>query len=235
MSMWIEKVRDSLTADVRAELTRLEARVEDQKRALSDPGTVQPLVGAALAAAATGAADELSAALRPLVDRLVGERLRARQRWQLAAAIAVAGGGAVLFWWWHGQEGASLAAQTPPAVVAAPVEEVARAAEEEVRNVVLEERDEGFGLGLAERSDADLAGAVRARLGRCRELAGLPVSFSVKDGWVWLRGEASARGREAAGQALADLGGGVVVVNQIAETEPALADDAGRERDGNAG
>jgi hypothetical protein len=76
-----------------------------------------------------------------------------------------------------------------------------------------------FGLGQAELRDDDLAHAVRERLGACEQLTGATVKFSVKDGWVWLRGHASATGRDAADRALADLGAGVVVVNQLSVAE----------------
>ena len=46
-------------------------------------------------------------------------------------------------------------------------------------------------------------------------LAGAELNFAVKDGWVWLRGHATEEARDAASQALTDLGEGVLVVNQI--------------------
>jgi hypothetical protein len=97
--------------------------------------------------------------------------------------------------------------------------------------VILEQSERGFGLGLAGFSDEELARAVRQRLSGCAELIGAPVSFAVKDGWIWLAGEASAAGREAASRALAGLGDDVMVVNQIDElgsrTDEAVLRDGG--------
>ena len=99
---------------------------------------------------------------------------------------------------------------------AEPVEAWGGVSQQPARAVIVEERSDGFGLGDAALSDGELAREVRGRLTGCEELAGASVSFSVKDGWVWLRGETSASGREAAEQALSDLGHGAFVVNQLA-------------------
>jgi osmotically-inducible protein OsmY len=82
-------------------------------------------------------------------------------------------------------------------------------------SVIIEERNDGFGLGDAQISDEELAQQVRDRLGACKELVDARVSFSVKDGWVWLRGEATPRARRAAEEALQALPPGSFVVNQL--------------------
>ena len=81
-----------------------------------------------------------------------------------------------------------------------------------------QQRGDGFGLGEAKLGDTELAALVRTRLAACPELADARIDFSVKDGWVWLRGVATADGRKAAEQALGDLQPGVFVVNQLALT-----------------
>jgi len=103
---------------------------------------------------------------------------------------------------------ASARASTPPASAHVPI------------STVWEDLSMGFGLGQAHVADGELAREVDRRLASCNELAGARIHFSVKDGWVWLRGEATARGRSAADRALADLGDGVLVVNQLTVVPP---------------
>jgi len=92
------------------------------------------------------------------------------------------------------------------------------------QGVILEQRNDGFGLGQSPLTDEQLVREVRSRLAKCPDLAGAAISFSVKDGWVWLRGETTAAGREAATHALADLADQAVVVNQLTTTDGALAE-----------
>ena len=220
---WTERWRGRLLAGVEADIARLERELEAQKAALRRAEALSPLV-AKLEERSARPPEELAGELRPFIEEMVraGARAQAARRRRLLAVATVAlAGGAGLVWWWQNHSAlvfAHTARVLDPApgaarVVAAPRSEAERAPDPPA--LVLAERGDGFGLGQASLADADLAVAVRSQLGRCSELAGAELSFAVKDGWVWLRGRAAEEARDAASRALADLGEGVVVVNQI--------------------
>jgi hypothetical protein len=205
---------------------QLKREVEELRRALDDSAALRARVIEGLHAEAQAAPEKLAAALAPVVDELLRQRsngrpLRStRHYWPWMSALTAAGAAAVVLMNWHG----------PAAVVSAATEQApALASAVEYAAVplapILEEQSVGFGLGQASRRDDELAREVRARLSVCEQLQGAKVQFSVKDGWVWLRGGVSASGRDAADRALADLGDGVVVVNQLAAADAtAMAD-----------
>lgn len=232
---WVERLRGHLTAEVRADVARLEREIESQSRSWRDPEALRTLVDAALVAQAGESPERLAAVLRPIVEDLVrqGERRQARRRRRLLAAALALAGGAGFLGWWHGAPLSIAAAPAPPPsavteipLAAGPAAAIAPPA------VILEERGDGFGLGHAAVSDAELAITVRDRLSRCAALADGQVSFAVKEGWVWLRGRASPGGRDAAAAVLDDLGDGVLVVNQIVGTGGEAVADTERGRDG---
>jgi hypothetical protein len=207
MDRWVEGVRQwlarLLSREFQAAVTRLECDVEEVRSALRNPATIRPLVLAALR-------DEpaVAAALQPVVEAVLrrnaapATRQRAfhRNGWAVAAAVALI---------------AILVIPRVAGVSEATAESPLVASAKQPTSVIIEERDDGFGLGDAQVSDAELAQQVRNRLTACKELADARVSFSVKDGWVWLRGEATPRARRAAEEALQDLRNGIFVVNQL--------------------
>lgn len=80
----------------------------------------------------------------------------------------------------------------------------------------------GFGLGEAKLSDGEIAGEVERRLRALPELAGERIDVSVRDGWVWLRGNVDSAARAAVEKALVGLPEGVVLVDQL-EVAPRVA------------
>jgi BON domain len=194
---------------------RLRREVEELRQLVCDPAVLRVRVLAALHDEVTAAPAGVAAALAPVVDDMIRQRTappevprRGRRHWPWLSAVAaacMAGLGFLMMW------------QGGGAAVSASAEQIASPAPSAVpaRVAIAEERSDGFGLGQAKLSDEALAREVRSRLAACDELIGASVSFSVKDGWVWLRGEATIAGREAASRALAGLGEGVLVVNQL--------------------
>lgn len=204
-------------------IDRLDREVQDLQQAVRDPATVRALVAAALREELSTAPAEVAAALMPTIE----ERLAARETtttpqrsrpplsWLSAIVVAMLASLAVSTW---RPQGAGVSQATE----ANPERPVAQAPAPQA--VILEQRNDGFGLAQSRLTDDDLAREVRARLAGCSDLVGVPMSFSVKDGWVWLRGESSARGREAATRALEDLSDRAFVVNQlVVGTNEALA------------
>lgn len=199
----LQHASDGLQRDVAA----VRRELETQQLAWRDPALLQPLVAAVLRDELTRASPDVMAALKCVVERQlshepdeVRQSVRVRPRWPLAAT-------AVLI--------ASLILPRVTGISEATPRGPGVAAGRAAGPVVLEQRGDGFGLGRAQLTDEQLAALVRLRLGGCHELAGARVSFSVKDGWVWLRGVATPRGRRAAEQALAGIDDGVFVVNQL--------------------
>lgn len=208
LNAWTERLRRRLLAGVEADIARLERELEAQRAALSDPERLRPLLGSAIGDAAGHSPEALAAALRPIVEELVRQPQRAaasrrRRGWASVGAATVV----VLV------AGAAFPRST--ALAPARIESGAPRRTPDSPAVRLEETDAGFGLGQSGVSDEDLARAVRDRLEGRPELAGTRLRFAVKEGWVWLRGQADEATRRAAGEALADLGEEVVVVNQI--------------------
>jgi len=202
----------------RQELAQQRYDLKRQRECLADPERLRPLIAPALGAAAARSPEEMAAALRPIVEELAWRRQRgatARRRRRRAVALAAAaalvafGAGATVvapgLW--------SATAGAPPAATARPPGAPAS-------TLQLEQTDAAFGLGRAGVGDDELSRAVRARLEERAELAGARLSFAVKDGWVWLRGQADESARRVADEALADLGDEVVVVNQIVDHRP---------------
>lgn len=227
LATWTERLRRHLLAGVEADIARLRQEVEAQRAALKQAESLRPLL-AEIEERTARPPEQIAAELRPFIEDLVRQREsqrareRSRRRRRAAAVVAaVAAIGAGGLWWWrNGSAELSLAARAEARAAAAvpPVEASAPAVA--AARLVREESIAGFGLGQSTADDADLEEAVRARLSACPSLAGAEIRFAAKDGWVWLRGRASDAGREAAGEALAGLGDGVVVVNQI-EGRPA--------------
>jgi hypothetical protein len=216
MKAWTERgvewLRRLLMGDLREVVVRLQQELEDQRHALCDPSTIRPLVVAALQEEVRQAPADMAAVLAPIADRLLSnhEMVVRRDmsrppapphlgnRWLLGATAVVIAALAM-----PRVAGTSKAALEAPAVATAPAP------------VIIEERNEGFGLAQADLTDEGFTQQVRAQLSACSELANARVSFSVKDGWVWLRGSASAEGREAAERALRSIGHGIFVINQL--------------------
>lgn len=227
LATWFERVRRHLLAGVEADIAGLRREIEAQRGALREAESLRPLI-AGLEARAGRPPEEIAAELRPFIEEAILAGLRAQRRRTLAliagGALVAAGG---LWWWRSGVPLISLAGRAEArAVVAAPAAALPAPAPASLApsvppvRLVLDEDAGVFGLGRSSGGDAELAAAVRSRLAACTTLAGAEIRFAAKDGWVWLRGRASRGGREAAGEVLADLGEGVVVVNQI-ETAPA--------------
>jgi hypothetical protein len=223
---WLRRVALGEYAETTLQLKR---EVEALRRALDDSAALRARVIEGLHAEAQAAPEKLAAALAPVVDELLRQRgngrpLRSpRHYWPWMSALTAASAVAVVLMNWYG----------PAAVVSAATEQAPAPAVEYAAvphatvplAPILEEQGVGFGLGQASIRDEDLAREVRARLSACEQLTGARLQFSVQDGWVWLRGEVSASGRDAADGALADLGDGVVVVNQLAVSDAtAMAD-----------
>lgn len=214
MSEVMDRLRQMLRGN-HAEMTaRLEREVEELRRTLHDPAVLRALVVEALQEEIAADPSAVATVLTPALDELMRQRAAATPRatarpWSwLPVLIVITGVGAALMnWRGHGSMVSAATEQAPAALTAHAVVPV------------VEQHDDGFGLGRATRSDAEIVRDVRARLAGCPELIGASVSFSVKDGWVWLRGEASAGGRDAATHALADLGQGVFMVNQLVVSE----------------
>ncbi|MFI5366489.1 MAG: hypothetical protein ACHQ4J_12790 [Candidatus Binatia bacterium] len=201
-------------------IDRLERDVQDLQRTVRDPATVRALVAEALQEELKAAPAEVAAALLPTLETHFARRAapsglrhaRASLSWLSAIVVAMLASLAVNTWRPQGT-GVSEATEARPEHQAPTAPQA----------VLLEQRSDGFGLGQSTLPDDQLAREVRARLAGCPELVGAPISFSVKDGWVWLRGETSTAGREAVTHALADLGDQAFVVNQLTTTDAALA------------
>ena len=192
-------------------IDRLERDGRDLQKAVDDRATIRAIVAEALREDLRSAPDDIAAALMPTLEQQFAPRQRdvtphSRRSlsWVSAALAAMFISLAVSTWRPQGA-GVSQAteADPEPPVAQAPAPHA----------VVLEQRSDGFGLGQSRLTDEELAREVRTRLANCPELAGAPVSFSVKEGWVWLRGESSFGGREAATRALEGLS--AFVVNQV--------------------
>jgi hypothetical protein len=211
----VEWLGRALVGDYLETTVRLEQEIEQLKRTLDDPDVLRPLVTEALHRQAEDAPTALAAALTPLLDELLRQRSlsdpqqTSRRYWPWLSLLTATGTAGLLLLSWRG----------PAAMVSAATERVPASAGAHAAvspGPSLDEHAAGvFGLGHAELRDEELAHTVRERLGACEQLTDATVTFSVKDGWVWLRGHASASGRDAADRALADLGAGVVVVNQL--------------------
>lgn len=200
-------------------IDQLERDVQYLQRAVGDPATVRTLVAEALQEELKAAPATVAAALMPTLETHFARRAaasaphaRPSMSWLSAIVVAILASLAVNTWRPQGT-GVSEATEAKPEHPAATAPQA----------VLLEQRSDGFGLGQSTLPDDQLAREVRARLAGCPELVGAPISFSVKDGWVWLRGETSRVGREAAVRALADLGDQAFVVNQLTTAESALA------------
>jgi hypothetical protein len=201
-------------------IDRLERDVQDLQRTVRDPARVRALVGEALREELRAAPAEVAAALMPTLEThftgrgtsAVPEHGRSSLSWLSAVVVAMLASLAVSTWRPQGA-GVSEATEGMPErqVVPAP------------QTVILEQRRDGFGLGQSTLTDDQLVHEVRTRLANCPELAGAAISFSVKDGWVWLRGETSVGGREAATRGLEDLADRAFVVNQLTTPDGTLA------------
>jgi len=201
-------------------IARLDEEIARLHRTLADPDALRPLVTEALHREVQDAPTALAGALAPVVDELLRARSLVRPQrpvrrpyWPWLTLLTAAGAAGLLLLSWRvpaamvsATTGRALVATGSPAsVAAAPIREEPAAAV--------------FGLGETDVRDEELARTVGERLSTCDELAGATVRYSVRDGWVWLRGQATANGRDAAERALAQLGTGVVVVNQLAVTD----------------
>lgn len=201
-------------------IARLDGELARLQRTVSDPEALRPLVTEAFHREVQDAPAALVTALVPVVEELLRARSlasppgKARRYWPWLTMATTAGAAGLLLLSWRGP-----AAMVSAATGRAPVGTDTRS----VAAIIEEPPEHAFGLGQAEWRDEGLAHTVRERLSTCAEIASGGVQFSVKDGWVWLRGHATASGRDAAERALADLGGGVVVINQIAVTDAAVA------------
>ena len=214
LNVVMDRLRQMLLGSHSQVTARLERELDELRRSVRDPSTLRALVVEALQEEINADPSRVAAVLTPALDQLTRARAAAKpstpsRQWALLPvliAVAAAGLGAMS---WRGHSSAvNAATQKSPAT--------------ETGNpmvALVEERSDGFGLGEAARNDAELVREVRARLSGCVALAGAQVSFSVRDGWVWLRGEASADGRAAAARALDGLGPGVLVVNQLVATD----------------
>ena len=215
----MDRLRQMLLGNHSQVTARLERELDELRRTLHDPATLRGLVVEALQEEIRTDPSGVAAVLTPALDQLTRERAAAQppraltRQWPLLSLLAIVAAAGFGLMNWRGPSSVVNAATEQ-----APVTDTGRTAA-----AVVEERSDGFGLGEATRSDADLVREVRARLSGCSALVGAQVSFSVKDGWVWLRGEASAAGRDAAARVLSDLGPGVLVVNQLAVSEAAEA------------
>jgi hypothetical protein len=192
-------------------IDQLEREVRDLRKAVDDRATARALIVEVLREDLRSAPDEIAAALMPTFEqqfaprqRDVTSHSRRSLSWVSAALAAMLISLAVSTW---RPQGAGVSQATE----ADPERQVAQAPAPHA--VVLEQRNDGFGLGQSRLTDEELVREVRTRLANCPELAGAPVSFSVKEGWVWLRGESSSGGREAATRALEGLS--AFVVNQV--------------------
>ena len=225
----MEWLRSILLGDRDERLARLEREVDALRRAAVDPTTVRPVVVQVLRQELQRSPQEMAAILEPLLQEMLSPRTaaspephRRSPRWLPAAAagmLLMVGGGFGETRWSPPAPAVSSASASHPVEVAASAPAAAPVSKPQA--VILQESNGGFGLGHAQLSDAQLAREVRTRLASCKKLAGAAVSFSVKDGWVWLRGETTASGRDAAERALGDLGGGAFVVNQLVVGKPA--------------
>jgi len=236
--MWvkdrIERWRRELLANVEADIARLESEVESQKIALADVARCQSLLREAPRQAVEPAAPVIAG----IVEQILKQRARRRRVrigivGTVTALLALAFVESIAPLALHNRVAklvestskelriGNAGAEVAPAIAAgtaASSTDIGRASTESILQlepVIVEESKDAFGLAQSTQSDVDIAGAVRDRLSRLPALAGFRVSFAVKDGWVWLRGHADEKGRDAAGQALGDLGDGVLVVNQI--------------------
>ncbi|MFI5396649.1 MAG: hypothetical protein ACHQ9S_14035 [Candidatus Binatia bacterium] len=220
----VERLRRVVLGDYAQTTLQLKHEIEELRRTLDDSATLRARLVEGLHEEAQTAPERLAAALMPVVDQLLRQRTASpsqpstRHYWPWLSALTAAGVAAVVLMNWHG----------PAAVVSAATEQAPASAVEYAAAPlppILEEQAAGFGLGQASVRDEELAREVRARLSVCEQLMGARVLFSVKDGWVWLRGGVSAGGRDAADRALADLGEGVVLVNQLTVSDStAMAD-----------
>lgn len=213
-----ERLRRLVLGDHGEITAQLQREVAELRTALRDPAMVRALIIEALYEEARSAPAEVAAALRPAVEGMLqqpraGQRSRHRWPWLSGAtAVAITAVVAVL-------SQANVAAISSASASAAAGTGAAPAAPVPI-STVWEDLSMGFGLGQASVADTELAREVDRRLATCSELAGARIHFSVKDGWVWLRGETTASGRAAADRALADLGNGVLVVNQLTVVPP---------------
>lgn len=210
-----ERLRRMVLGDHGEITAQLQREVAELQAALRDPAMVRALIIEALYEEARSAPTEVAAALRPAMEGMLQSRRARRRRWPwLSSTIAVVITAAV----------AVLSQANVAALGSASARATAAGAAPPVKPVpvstVWQDPSVGFGLGQAHVPDSALAHEVTRRLAACKELAGARIRFSVKDGWVWLRGEATASGRAAADHALADLGDDVLVVNQLSVVPP---------------
>ncbi len=216
---------ESSTAEVerlRREIDDLRRQTEQMRQVVADPATVRPLLAEVLRQECSAEPSRFAAALRPVVEDCLSRREASLKLRRSRRSLGWLSAGAALFT-------VALVLVIGRANVTRVIEAKDAVARESVREalapqaVTIQEQKGGFGLGEASRSDADLVRQVRARLSSCRELFGSRVALSVADGWVWLRGTSTPAGRAAADRALADLGDGVFVVNQLEVAAPASA------------
>lgn len=212
-----ERLRRAVLGPYGEATARLDAKIGQLQRRLADPDALRPLVIEALRREVQDAPAALARALLPMVDEMLrargygGPPRRARRYWPWLTLLTATGIAGLLLLSWRG----------PAAMVNAATERQQVTADARAVAAIAEDHPPGiFGLRQTDLRDEDLADAVRQRLSACEQLTGAAVQFSVKDGWVWLRGQATAGGRNCAEHALADLGAGVVVVNQLAIIDP---------------
>ncbi len=219
-----EWVRRALLGRYVDMIAQLEEEMQRLQRTLADPNVLRLQVAEALHRQLQEAPAAFATALAPVVDELLRARSPgdpppgARRYWPWLTLLTATGTAGLLLLGWRG----------PTAMVSAATERVPAAVGVHATGAVAPMREEPgagvFGLGQTEVPDEALAHTVSERLSACEQLAGTTLRFSVKDGWVWLRGHATANGRDAAERALADLGSGVIVINQLAVTDsPAAA------------
>ncbi len=222
----VDRWRAILLGNRAEQIGELAREVARMRAALQDPEFLRPAIQAAVQAELRSVlgelATEIAAAVRDASQPPPAAASHLLGGWRASLPRTVARAGAIC--------GLALLA-TASAI--APWEPHIRAAAESEgavpasalalsapRAVVLEQRYDGFGLGQARLADGEIAREVRRRLAACPELAGSAVSFSVREGWVWLRGETTESGRAAAERALAGLAPGIFVVNQIEVVRP---------------
>jgi len=214
-----ERLRRLVLGDHGEITAQLQREVAELRAALRDPAMVRALIIEALYEEARSAPAEVAAALRPAMEGMLPQpqaEQRSRHRWPWLSgttALAITAVVAVL------SQANVAAVSSASARASAPLAPGAVSAHVPV-STIWEDLSMGFGLGQAHVADGKLAREVDRRLASCNELAGARIHFSVKDGWVWLRGEATASGRAAADRSLADLGDGVLVVNQLTVVPP---------------
>jgi hypothetical protein len=226
-------LREAFLGRERARLARLEREVQLLRRDPSPPVISPEVLLETLRQMAQSHPQEVATVLesvRARGDETAVARVRQPRRSPRRWSVTVVAAATVLLAAARGdlhddpaprapvKDGESARRLDPGAVVEARPPNVREA---RAPSVVLEETELGFGLGESARTDDELRIEVRDRLASLPELAGTRVRLSVRDGWVWLRGEATPDAREAATAALDDLGAGVLVVNQLVVPAPA--------------